>query len=124
MFPLMTDNVSPVGTAALTLISKSPLSSRSARELPEFSEKLEPLKKLAVPSALPQTRFWPVQSTMSLVRSAAKPAKPVIALACHWLFAVPVPRVRLKVPLVWKKDPPAQSELKRRLDVMGSEVPS
>ena len=80
--PLTMEAVSPFTTAA-GRISKLPRISTSAKELPELSEKVAPFKKLALPSAFPQISPWPVQSTMSLVRSAAKPAKPVLGPACH-----------------------------------------
>ena len=95
-------------------IAKSPRTSMSARELPLLSEKVAPFKKSAVPAVLPQTRFCPDQSTTSLEVWAAKPAKPVIGPARHWLSAVPAPTVRLNVPLDWKNEPPAQSWAKRR----------
>ena len=81
--------VSTPVTPAFGRISKLPRTSMSAKDVPELSAKEAPFRNLAVPSALPQIRFWPVQSTTNLVRSAAKPAKPVSGPACHWSAPTP-----------------------------------
>ena len=83
-------------------MTKSPLISMSAAEVTVLSPTVAPRKKLGVPLALAlQTGLASgVRSNVNLAISAAKVAAPCVDRTRHW--PAPVPRVRLKVPVLWK----------------------
>ena len=84
------------------VMTKFPLSSTSAAEVTVLRPTVAPRKKLGVPVALAlQTGLASgVRSTVNLAISAAKVAAPCVDRTRHW--PAPVPRVRLKVPVLWK----------------------
>ena len=83
-------------------MTKLPLISMSATDVTVLSPTVAPRKKLGVPLALAlQTGLASeVKSTVNLAISAAKVAAPCVVRTRH--SPAPKPRVRLKVPVLWK----------------------